>query len=104
MDISAVILASGKGRRMKIESKKQFINLNGVPVFMYSVNKFLTIPEIKEVILVINEEDRKAIEKLLPRGKVPCVKLLKHHHSAHGHLQLDGQLMQGAISIGGNDL
>jgi len=73
MDISAVILASGKGRRMKIESKKQFINLNGVPVFMYSVNKFLTIPEIKEVILVINEEDRKAIEKLLPGGKVRIV-------------------------------
>lgn len=73
MDISALILASGESTRMNIEEKKQFLYLNGLPVLMYSVNKFLAIPEVKEVIVVVSEDDREAVEKLLTEEKVRII-------------------------------
>ena len=74
MNISAVILASGKGKRMEIAGKKQFLPLNGIPVIAYSVNKFLKIPEVKEIVLVISGEDEERVKEIA--GKDDRIKIV----------------------------
>jgi 2-C-methyl-D-erythritol 4-phosphate cytidylyltransferase len=56
MEISAIIAGAGKGVRFG-NSEKVFLPLCGTPVIEHSTNCFLHIPEIKEVTLVVREED-----------------------------------------------
>ncbi|MBR4314566.1 MAG: 2-C-methyl-D-erythritol 4-phosphate cytidylyltransferase [Lachnospiraceae bacterium] len=49
-----IILAAGQGSRMKTKEKKQFVKIRNKPVLFYSIDKFLTIKNIKKLIVVIN--------------------------------------------------
>lgn len=52
----AVILLSGKGNRMGIDTPKQFLMVNNRPLYLYSVHAFYTNPKIDRLLLVTNEE------------------------------------------------
>ncbi len=54
--ISVILLAGGKGKRFG--EKKQFIELNGKPVYQYSIDTVNKIKEINEIIFVVPEEDK----------------------------------------------
>ena len=55
----AIIVAGGKGTRMKSEVPKQFMKLNGLPVLSHTINAFLHYnPEI-EITLVLPEDEIK---------------------------------------------
>lgn len=54
--ISAIILAAGKGSRMKSDTKKQFMEIKGKPVIWYSLFAF-DKSRIDEIILVTGEDD-----------------------------------------------
>lgn len=51
----AVILAAGIGSRMKHKLPKQFIEINNKPLFIYTLEKFLSVQQIDKIILVINK-------------------------------------------------
>src|SRR6056297_4103120 len=52
---SVVIVAGGTGSRMQTETPKQFLELAGKPVIIWTIEKFLTFdPDIK-IILVLPE-------------------------------------------------
>ena len=53
---SAIVLAAGKGSRMKSDVHKQFMLLGGKPVLYYSLHCFEKSPLISEVILVTSED------------------------------------------------
>ena len=53
--ITAVVLAAGRGSRMKSDTPKQFLNVNGKPLLAYSLETFEK-SEINEIILVTAEE------------------------------------------------
>ena len=55
MKIAAIIVAAGSGKRFG--SKKQFKFLGEKRVVELTVQKFLSIPEIKNIILVLPKED-----------------------------------------------
>ena len=55
-----IILAAGQGSRMKTKEKKQFIKILNKPVLFYSIDKFLTIKNIKKLIVVINNDKSNA--------------------------------------------
>ena len=55
-----IILAAGQGSRMKTKEKKQFIKIRYKPVLFYSIDKFLTIKNIKKLIVVINNDKSNA--------------------------------------------
>ena len=55
-----IILAAGQGSRMKTKEKKQFIKILNKPVLFYSVDKFLSIKNIKKLIVVINNDKSNA--------------------------------------------
>ncbi len=54
---SAIIVAAGKGVRMKAEMNKQFINIIDRPVLAYTLEAFETCELINEIIVVTREED-----------------------------------------------
>ena len=49
---STVIVAGGTGSRIKGDTPKQFIKLNGEEILSYSVTTFLNHPQIEEVVIV----------------------------------------------------
>lgn len=66
---TAIVLAAGKGRRMKSGIQKQFLELKGKPVVYYSLKCFQESSLIRDIILVTGEEDipycqKKMVEEL----------------------------------------
>ena len=55
-----IILAAGQGSRMKTKEKKQFVKIRNKPVLFYSIYKFLSIKNIKKLIIVINNDKSNA--------------------------------------------
>jgi 2-C-methyl-D-erythritol 4-phosphate cytidylyltransferase len=53
----AIIVAGGKGTRIKSKIPKQFIELNGRPVLLHTLEAFYRYSEFVTVILVLPEDD-----------------------------------------------
>lgn len=53
----ALIVAGGKGTRMKSNLPKQFLELLGLPVLMHTINAFLNYNPNITIILVLPEDD-----------------------------------------------
>lgn len=60
----ALIVAGGKGTRMKTKMPKQFLELNGLPVLMHTINAFRRYRSDIHIILVLPEDDRLLWEQL----------------------------------------
>lgn len=56
MNVAAVVLAAGAGRRMRSDQPKQFLQLAGRPLFMHSLEFFLRLEAVGHVCLVLNPE------------------------------------------------
>lgn len=55
--VTAIVLAGGKGSRMKSSIPKQFMNINNKPVLYYSLKIFQESSIIDNIILVTGESD-----------------------------------------------
>jgi len=53
----ALIVAGGKGTRIKSKLPKQFLELNGLPILIHTINAFFRYSENVKVILVLPEDD-----------------------------------------------
>jgi 2-C-methyl-D-erythritol 4-phosphate cytidylyltransferase len=53
----ALVVAGGKGTRIKSAVPKQFIIVNGLPVLMHTINAFFRYSEKITVVLVLPEDD-----------------------------------------------
>ena len=60
---SAVIVAAGSGSRMGGGIKKQFKELDGVPILKRTLAVFAVLPEIHEIILVVGNDDLSFCQK-----------------------------------------
>lgn len=69
LSVSVVFLAGGTGTRMGQSIPKQFLLLNEKPVFYYSLELFLSIPEIKEIIIVCDDAYRTFFTDIPVQGK-----------------------------------
>lgn len=50
--IDAMILAGGKGVRMNRDIPKQFLNINDIPIIIYTLKAFQQHPEIDDILVV----------------------------------------------------
>jgi 2-C-methyl-D-erythritol 4-phosphate cytidylyltransferase len=55
MDLYVVIVAGGSGKRMNIDSPKQFLELAGKPVLMHTIERFMEFNDSIEIITVLPE-------------------------------------------------
>ena len=73
MSNTAVILAAGNGTRMKTKDSKLLLKINGKTVLERSVNAFLNISDVDEVIVVAIEKDIPAFSDILTDERVSFV-------------------------------
>jgi 2-C-methyl-D-erythritol 4-phosphate cytidylyltransferase len=61
MHVSVIIPAAGLGTRMGREksgvSRKQFMLLDGAPILIHTIRKFLLCPSVKEIVIALRAED-----------------------------------------------
>ena len=61
MNVSVIIPAAGLGTRMGREksgvSRKQFMLLDGAPILIHTIRKFLRCPSVKEIVIALRAED-----------------------------------------------
>lgn len=57
MNNVAIVLGAGSGTRMKSDKNKMLLDIMGQTVIERSVEAFLDIPEIQEIIVTVKEED-----------------------------------------------
>ncbi|MBO8172724.1 MAG: 2-C-methyl-D-erythritol 4-phosphate cytidylyltransferase [Bacillaceae bacterium] len=65
MKFGVLLAAAGSGKRMGMPTKKQFISIGDVPVFIRSLQVFLRFSQIRETVIVTAEEDQDLTGKLL---------------------------------------
>jgi 2-C-methyl-D-erythritol 4-phosphate cytidylyltransferase len=53
---TAIIVAAGSGERFKSEVPKQFLQINGKPVIVHTIERISEAPSIDSIILVLAEE------------------------------------------------
>ncbi|MCR5201481.1 MAG: 2-C-methyl-D-erythritol 4-phosphate cytidylyltransferase [Lachnospiraceae bacterium] len=54
--VYAAIVAGGIGQRMQADKPKQFLNVAGKPVICHTIDKFLSVSEICEVIVLLPKD------------------------------------------------
>lgn len=69
----AIILGAGSGTRMKIEKSKLLLKISGKTVIERSVEAFLNISDVDEVVVAVREEDVEAFSNILPDERVTFV-------------------------------
>ena len=76
MFVSAIILAAGKGLRLKSRVPKPLIKINSRPIIIYSLLTFSKHPLVSEIILVAHPANKKALIKKIRQyriGKISAV-------------------------------
>lgn len=73
MSNTAIILGAGSGTRMKMEKSKLLLDVMGKTVIERSVNVFLEMPEIDEIVVTVREEDVEAFSSLITDERVSFV-------------------------------
>ncbi len=65
MSYSFLLLSGGVGSRINIGKPKQYINLNGTPMIIYSLMALKNIKDIKELIVNYPKGEKKNLKKLI---------------------------------------
>lgn len=64
---AAVIAGAGRGERVGRKEGKQFLVLDGVPVLARSLLNVASVPEVEEIVLVVNGDDmQRAADEIVP--------------------------------------
>lgn len=60
-DVTAILLAAGRGRRLQSDIPKLLVRLNSQPVIIYSLKALSSHPYIKDIIVVAHRQNRTSI-------------------------------------------
>ncbi len=74
MYVSAIVLAAGRGVRLKSKTPKPLIKINSKPVLIYSLATLSKNPWIKEIIVVVNPLNQKKIIHEIKQRRIKKVK------------------------------
>ncbi len=69
MNALAIIPAAGVGLRMGGETPKQFLSLEGVPIFVHTLRKFVAVESVHEIILGLRPEEMERVGKEVDRER-----------------------------------
>ncbi|MDI3328259.1 MAG: 2-C-methyl-D-erythritol 4-phosphate cytidylyltransferase [Alicyclobacillaceae bacterium] len=73
MDITAVIVAAGRGTRMGTAVKKQFLALGDKPVLIHAAQRLAAAPEVDRLVVVAAPEDVDLTRRLLEEHSITKV-------------------------------
>lgn len=69
----AIVLGAGNGTRMKIEKSKLLLDIMGKSVIERSVNAFLSVADVDEVIVTVREQDIDDFSSILNDDRISFV-------------------------------
>jgi len=69
MSVVAIIPAAGWGVRMGSPTPKQFLSLEGVPIFVHTLRKFVACEAIDDIFLGLRAEDTERAQKEIERER-----------------------------------
>ena len=69
MSVLAIIPAAGMGLRMGGSTPKQFLSLEGTPIFVHTLRKFVSAEAIDEIFLGVREEDVERVSGEIERER-----------------------------------
>lgn len=92
MHVTAILLAAGKGLRLKTKVSKPLVEINSKPAIIYSLDTLSKHPLIKEIILVANSDNLKEILNKIRRYRINNIK----------DVVLGGRLRQDSVIKGLN--
>jgi 2-C-methyl-D-erythritol 4-phosphate cytidylyltransferase len=93
--VSAIIVAAGKGIRMKGATRKQYLELSGKPILSYSLISFDACTLIGEIFLVVPKEDINDCQKNI----ISVLDLKKKVHLVPGGVHRQDSVFNGLLSI-----
>lgn len=70
--VYGIVLAAGSGSRMQAKVKKQFMELDGEPLFLHSFRAFCRHPLVDRAVLVTGHEDIPYMAELLSSRGADC--------------------------------
>ena len=70
----ALILLGGKGRRMGNDIPKQFIEKNGVPIYIYSIFNYENVSSITDIVLVTSKDYFPKVKEDIEKFKITKVR------------------------------
>jgi len=93
--VSAIIVAAGKGIRMKGMMRKQYLDLSGRPVLAHSIMTFDSCSLVDEIFLVIPREDVEYCQKKI----ISLLDLKNHINLVHGGDKRQDSVYNGLKAI-----
>ena len=88
MSVLAIIPAAGMGVRMGGSTPKQFLSVEGVPIFVHTLRKFVAAEVIDEIFLGLRREDKERAQK----------EIEPEHFSKSVHLLAGGATRQETVA------
>ncbi len=76
MKVAAILLAAGKGERLKSRVSKALVKLGGIPLLTHSLRVLNRHPAVKDIIIVVNSVNREKISSLVKKNGFKKVHLL----------------------------
>ncbi|MFH0828176.1 MAG: 2-C-methyl-D-erythritol 4-phosphate cytidylyltransferase [Candidatus Omnitrophota bacterium] len=76
MRVTAILLAAGKGERLKSRVSKALVELGGIPIIEHSLRVLCRHPLVKDIIIVVNPSNQKEISSLVEKNGCKKVRLL----------------------------
>jgi len=96
--VSAIIVAAGKGVRMKGTIRKQYLDLSGRPVLAHSIMAFDSCSLIEEIFLVVPKEDIEYCQNKI----LSLLDLKNHINLVHGGAKRQDSVYNGLQEINKN--
>ena len=93
VSVSAIIVAAGSSSRMGGKINKPYMKLKVKPVLYYSLKTFLSMKEVKEVVVVIRTEDEELFRKILKKYN------LKNVHYTYGGPERKDSVLNGFFAV-----
>lgn len=65
MKVSVILPAAGLGTRMGKSAKKQFLQLDGIPILIHTLRRFAQVRAVTEIIVACRQEDMDDVNAML---------------------------------------
>lgn len=77
MKVAAIVLAAGKGKRIKSKIHKPYINLHGKPIIIHTLLRLSANRHITEIIVAVSKKKRyKARREIINRFRIKKVRIV----------------------------
>lgn len=89
----AIIVAGGIGSRMKLDIPKQYLEVKGLPIILYSFRKFVSSPLIDSIVFVVADEWREFMNEWLSQEQYSAKVSFAHAGKSRQHSVYNGLLV-----------